>query len=505
MDVMETMSAMGAVDAMLRMSASGSLLILAVILLRAALIYRLPKRTFSFLWTVCALRLVIPVFPACRLSFEALWRAAVARPGSWGTAKDVPGFVWPSGDWMTDWAEAGAFSGSELTGAAGWTAVGSAGRAAWIQGLWLVGTLVFVAWFAVVYLRYRRRFAASLPLEADGIGPVGTPSCGWRFRRTFRSVRLRQSDRIDGPLSFGLVRPVILFPAIMDWGDREAVNYVIAHEMAHIRRFDGLRKGAFAAALCVHWWNPLVWLMFFLANRDLELACDEAVIRSTEGDCRADYAMALIRLEGRRSACTALYSHFNRNAMEERIGAIMKTKRISRAVVTAAVCLALGLTVVFATSAPGETMEEEGNGGDLQVLSSSVSKELLWPGEGCNQVTMTFGERVHPVTGETMVTDHITMGDSKGEAEGSAVRAAEAGKVTEAGFDGELGNYLVIDHGDGLVTKYTHCRELLAEPGDRVRRGDTIAILGSTGMATGPCLGFYVYEDGEARDPETYF
>ena len=501
MDVMETM---GALDAMLRMSASGSLMILAVILTRAALIYRFPKRTFSFLWTVCALRLVIPAFPACWLSFETLWWAVATRLGSWETAEDVSGLGWPSGDWMTDWTEAGAFSGSEMTGA-GWAAVGSAGRTAWIQGLWLAGTLVFVAWFAVVYLRYRRRFAASLPLEADGIGPVGTPSCGWRFRRLFRSVSLRQSDRIDGPLSFGLVRPVILFPATMDWNDREAVDYVMAHELVHIRRFDGLRKGVFAVALCVHWWNPLVWLMFFLANRDLELACDEAVIRSFDQDCRAAYAMALIRLEGRRSACTALYSHFNRNAMEERIGAIMKTKRISKAVVAAAVCLALGLTVVFATSASGEAMEEEGNGGDLQILSSSVSKELLWPGEGCNQVTMTFGERVHPVTGEKIVTDHITIGDSKGEAEGSDVRAAEAGTVTEAGFDAELGNYLVIDHGNGLVTKYTHCGELLAEPGDQVRRGDTIATLGATGMATGPCLGFYVYEDGEARDPETYF
>ena len=88
MDVMETM---GALDAMLRMSASGSLMILAVILTRAALIYRLPKRTFSFLWTVCALRLVIPAFPACWLSFETLWLAVAIRLGSWETAKDVSG------------------------------------------------------------------------------------------------------------------------------------------------------------------------------------------------------------------------------------------------------------------------------------------------------------------------------------------------------------------------------------------------------------------------------
>ena len=125
MDVMETM---GALDAMLRMSASGSLMILAVILTRAALIYRLPKRTFSFLWTVCALRLVIPAFPACWLSFETLWLAVAIRLGSWETAEDVSGRGWPSGDWMADWTEAGAFSGSDMTGA-GWAAVGSAGRA----------------------------------------------------------------------------------------------------------------------------------------------------------------------------------------------------------------------------------------------------------------------------------------------------------------------------------------------------------------------------------------
>ena len=73
--------------------------------------------------------------------------------------------------------------------------------------------------------------------------------------------------------------PVLLVPADMDWADEETAAFILSHEMSHIRRFDAFTKWLLAAALCIHWFNPLVWAMYILANRDLELACDEAVIR----------------------------------------------------------------------------------------------------------------------------------------------------------------------------------------------------------------------------------
>ncbi|MBR7147821.1 MAG: M23 family metallopeptidase, partial [Firmicutes bacterium] len=129
---------------------------------------------------------------------------------------------------------------------------------------------------------------------------------------------------------------------------------------------------------------------------------------------------------------------------------------------------------------------------------------MIWPAEGCDRITMTFGERMHPVTGEVMMFDHITISDSEGNARGAAVMAAASGIVTEADYHSDLGYYLVIDHGNGLVTKYTHCEELLVLVDQNVMQGEAIARVGATGKATGPCLGFYVSQDGQAVDPMLY-
>lgn len=89
-------------------------------------------------------------------------------------------------------------------------------------------------------------------------------------------------------------------PKKTDWTDETALRYVLEHEFVHIQRFDVLSKLLLIAAVCVHWFNPLVWVMYVLANRDLELSCDETVLRRFGGDIRAAYARVLIRMEAAR-------------------------------------------------------------------------------------------------------------------------------------------------------------------------------------------------------------
>ena len=86
------------------------------------------------------------------------------------------------------------------------------------------------------------------------------------------------------------------------------------------------QKILFAAVLCIHWFNPLVWVMYVLANRDIELSCDAWVIRMMGEKNRSSYALMLIKMEEKRSGMSALYSHFGKNAISERIEAIMKFK-----------------------------------------------------------------------------------------------------------------------------------------------------------------------------------
>ena len=99
-----------------------------------------------------------------------------------------------------------------------------------------------------------------------------------------------------------------------------------------------------------HWFNPLAWLMYVLANRDLELSCDERVMDTLGGGEKASYALALIGMEEARSRCFSPYNHFSRLAIEERIEAIMKYKKASVLTLVLAAALVVGATTVFAAS-----------------------------------------------------------------------------------------------------------------------------------------------------------
>ena len=129
------------------------------------------------------------------------------------------------------------------------------------------------------------------------------------------------------------------------------------------------------------------------------------------------------------------------------------------------------------------------------------SRWLLWPVAGSRTVSLSFpyGLRDTPTGG------HFHSGIDIPAERGTAIAAAAAGTVVETGFDSSLGNYLVIDHGDGLTTTYGQCQTLVAAAGDTVEPGDTVALLGATGMATGPHLHFEVRQDGEAQNPVAYF
>ena len=212
--------------------------------------------------------------------------------------------------------------------------------------VWLAGTLVLAVWFAAAYVRCRWNFQTSLPAEGGYVS---------RWQETHPRVSVRVSDRISGPLTYGLLRPVILLPRGMDRENETVLSHILTHEYVHIRYLDGLTKLVLAGTLCVHWWNPAVWLMAVLANRDLELACDEAVVRRL-GDPAA-YARTLLAMEEARAG---LCPRFAQSPIEERIQAMMKKKRVPVFLTACALLLAVCVTTAFATSAkePPESLAD---------------------------------------------------------------------------------------------------------------------------------------------------
>ncbi|MDE6923719.1 MAG: M56 family metallopeptidase [Acetatifactor sp.] len=117
--------------------------------------------------------------------------------------------------------------------------------------------MLFASVFLTLYLNCLRRFRTALPVEDPEVEQ-------WLGRnRLLRRVRVCRSDRISSPLTYGLVRPVILLSGFPG-REGQKLKYILQHEMVHIRRFDGIWKLAMTAALCLHWFNPLVWVMYIL-------------------------------------------------------------------------------------------------------------------------------------------------------------------------------------------------------------------------------------------------
>lgn len=306
---------------LLEMSFAGGFMIAVIVIVRAVTVNKLPKQFFGVLWAVAGLRLTLPFSipsPASIYTAASGLGVTVRRPGLL-LSQTAPG---------TDTAPVPV-----------WLIV------------WSAVAVICALIFLVTHLRSRREYAASLPVESPFV------SSWLEVHRLRRPVRVRYSDRITAPLTYGFLWPVILLPKELDWTDEERLAFILTHELAHIRRFDALWKWVLAAVLCLHWFNPLVWVMYLLANRDLELCCDSFVVARCGRETRAVYALTLVGMEEKRSHFTPFASSFAKNALEERIIAIMKTKKVTLAGVAVALVLVTVVITVFATSAtPTQTL-----------------------------------------------------------------------------------------------------------------------------------------------------
>ena len=312
-----------------QMSVAGGVLILFIVVIRALAIHRLPKTTFLALWMIAALRLLLPFSIPLPFNIHIgldVFSDVVQELPSGNIASTLPGDSPPSYD-------IGTAVPSPATE-----------HISTFEILWLVGVLLLAIYFSISYFRSMRKFRMSIPDNTPYIQNWLTA------HQISRPLAVRSSDLISSPLTYGILHPVILLPKKLDRNDQAALKYVLTHEYVHIRRFDAITKILFAAVLCIHWFNPLVWVMYVLANRDMELSCDAWVIRMLGEKNRSSYALMLIKMEERRSGMSALCSHLGKNAISERIEAIMKFKKTSILACAFALVLVVGATTAFATS-----------------------------------------------------------------------------------------------------------------------------------------------------------
>lgn len=330
---------------LLQMSFTGGILILAVIVIRALAINMLPKKAFNALWWISVVRLMIPFSIPSAFSVYSLMGSHAPGNGS-QAIRVLP--IGASG-------QAASMPDSITNAVSTWTVV------------WAAGVLVCAVLFSLAYWKCRKEFQTSIPVGNDFTE-------NWlSVHQQGRRISIRQSGRFSEPLTYGVLHPVILMPTSTKWENTDSLAYVLAHEYVHIRRFDSIRKLVLIVVLCVHWFNPLVWVMYILANRDIELSCDEAVVRFFGENTKAAYARALISMEETRSGLTPLCSSFSKNAIEERITAIMKIKKTTVFSLVLAGFIVVGTATAFATSANAQQAESVGQGSGTEIVTKPDS------------------------------------------------------------------------------------------------------------------------------------
>jgi len=382
---------------LVQMSLSAALMIVAIIILRALTIERFPKKTFLVLWWIALLRLLIPFSipsvmsiyswispdvpkvvhqevqeitesqstsePVLEIPSEVLQNASPQEDAVSAVPEQTRSEVvenstqfemTPLPDTDIEYVEVKpSKSFSEIF-------------FDMLPAIWGVGIGVIAAFFGINYWRGIREFRMSLPVENEFVDE-------WLSSHQLRrNITIRQYDCIHTPLTYGIFRPVILLPKESLKQPPSTLNFILTHEWVHIRRFDCVTKILLTAALCIHWMNPLVWVMYLLFNRDIELSCDETVLHLLGRNKRSDYALALIDMEEQKSGFASFASGFGRNAIEERIRAIMKMKKASLITILAAVVVVACVSILFATSAKNNPTDTELPSSESETVSDKV-------------------------------------------------------------------------------------------------------------------------------------
>ena len=310
---------------LLNLSISASWLVLVVLALRLVL-KRAPKWVDVLLWGMVALRLMLP------FSIEsALSLIPSAETLSPEVVQFDPAPTITSGVTIIDNAVNPSLS--ESFAAAPLASVNPLYVWIYLAGwVWLIGLAAMLAYALVSYLRLRRRVRASIPLREN----------------------IYVCDEVPSPFILGIVHPRIYLPSALDEAQRGSV---LSHERAHLARHDHWWKPLGFALLAVYWFNPLLWLAYTLLCRDIELACDERVLRGMDAGQVKDYSSALLACSVPRRMLAACPLAFGEVGVGARVKNALRYKKPAFWVVAASVAVCVVVAVCFLTNPERATMK----------------------------------------------------------------------------------------------------------------------------------------------------
>ena len=305
----------------INMSISASYIVLAVLLLRL-LLKRAPKWITVVLWGIVAIRLI------CPLSIESILSLIpspeVVSPDIMMDRMPEINTGIPIINQVVNPIIGSSFAPDPATSANP--------LQLWIPTfalIWIIGMFALLVYTVISYARVKRKIGTAV-LYKDNI---------------------YQSENVISPFVLGLIKPKIYLPFNMNEKDME---HVVAHETAHIRRKDHLWKPLGFLLLTLHWFNPLIWLGYTLLCRDIELACDEKVIKELDHDARADYSQALLACSVNRRMIAACPLAFGEVGVKDRIKSVLNYKKPAFWIIIAAIAACVAVAICFLTNPPSD-------------------------------------------------------------------------------------------------------------------------------------------------------
>lgn len=212
--------------------------------------------------------------------------------------------------------------------------------------VWICGVAAMLVFHILQLMRLRRKLIGSIPLHNN----------------------IYLADYIPTPFVMGLIHPKIYLPSAMPEAEQ---SYIIQHEKHHIRRCDHIIKLLAFVAVCIHWFNPLVWLAFALSSKDMEMSCDEAVMKQMDRDIRADYSSSLLQFSTGKRVIVGTPLAFGEGETRERIVNIMRYKKPTIMMVVLAAIVCVGLTACLSSN-PQSVTEKS----DVSVLGALKAEDI---------------------------------------------------------------------------------------------------------------------------------
>ena len=321
----------------LNMSMTGSVVILLVMLAR--LILKRAPKIFSYaLWSVVLFRLLCPVaFTAPVSVLNALEPEVQEASESTSVVYFLPAEVNQNQEFTFVPAENQSGTESVQAGDSEHTRLDLMTVVSYV---WITGTGIMIAYSVIQYIRLRLKLVGAMAYRGN----------------------VYRADYIDTPFVMGVFSPKIYLPSDVPMNERK---YIIAHERHHIRRCDHIIKLLAYLALCVHWFNPLVWAAFILAGKDMEMSCDEAVIRKMGSQIRADYSASLLRLATHKKIIAGMPLAFGEGDTKGRVMNMAKWKKPKLWV--SLICLLLCTTILVACAVNPQTSTESTTTGKVST------------------------------------------------------------------------------------------------------------------------------------------